>query len=789
MANLSKSARKRPGHKVTPVQYGASLLGFAVISIIAGVLMAGFLVPVVGATGAVVKAVPASFDEIPGDIDVVIPAEESRMVDAEGKHMARFFSQRRVIVSSEQMADILRKAIVSIEDKRFPTHRGIDAERMVGAMVQIVISGGKKLEGASTITQQLVKNQLAEQALQHGDVDLADEASEVSPERKLREVRYAMTLESKMTKDEILTAYLNIAAFGPNVYGVEAASRAYFSIPASEVSIAQAALLAGLVQSPVQYDPLTEPEAAQNRRDIVLNEMEKDGIITEEEKDEAQALTVDEMLKPETRINGCQGAGNKAYYCDFVIDEFLSDPAFGETRADRLHLLETGGLVLRTTIRAKEQDAAWNAAVETVPLDQEDHLNDAIVAVDPRDGHIRAMAQNTNYKDTVVSYTTYTGGGRGFQPASTFKTFTLLQWFKEGNSAYDTVGLKDRNLPAGSFTCNGQQYYTGAWPVGDLPGKDGPHLVQQVVNQSINQGFVDMATKVDYCKIFEGAHDLGIETVDGEAISPEAPSGLIGGSSDVAPILMASAYGTFANDGIRCKPMGLVEVADRDGKVIKKYEPDCKRVLDSQVAQQVATVLKRTANQYGRVDIWRPVAAKTGTSENNANNWVVGFTPQLASAAWVGFASNSSRPVQDIWINGQYVYAMYGENFVGPMWSKFMIGALDGEPVVDLPEAFVGVPKALVSEKTPAPDGDDADDATAGASTSNDTRSNRSNTPNQEKTKKPEVPKPPQKPSPPKQVDPPAPPKPEPPVVEEPPIIDEGGDPVVDPPTDGDEGD
>lgn len=688
--------------KVTLSQFLWAALAFLVVSALIGVLLAGVAVPAVGAAGVAAKAAPASFDDIPAELEIVVPAEESRMVDADGKLIARFYSYKRVIVPGDQIAPVMREAIVSIEDKKFYNHHGVDPERMLGSMVNNLNSSST--QGASTITQQYVKNMLLEKGLQEGDQDLIDEAQAQTVERKLREARYAISLETKMSKDDILTGYLNVAAFGPTVYGVEAAARTYFSVGAQDLNLSQAALLAGLVQDPVDDDPFTHPEAAQERRNMVLGEMKKDGIINQEEYDEATAISVEDMLKPNARTEGCRGAGSMAYFCDFALDQFLNDETFGDTYAERLHLLKTGGLVIRTTINQELQARAQAAVEARVPKDQPDGLNSALVSVVPQNGYVVAMAQNTDYDNTEVSFNTYSGGGNGFQPGSTFKVFTLLEWFKEGHSAYESVGSSNRSYPVGSFTCNGEVFPASYPSVGDLAGKDGPQTVMRATELSINQAYVSMASKVDYCKIFSGAADLGVVRSDGTPFPPDNPSQIIGGDDGVAPLLMASAFATFANKGVRCAPMGVTSVADRDGKALKEYEPSCQQVIDPTVAAQVATVLKQTAESYG-MPIGREYAAKTGTTDNNSNTWMVGFTPQLATAGWAGFASDSARAVQDIWIGDQYFDVVYGGTFIGPMWTQYMGSAAEvggyGDPV-PLTTTYVG--SAAPAPTTTAPE-------------------------------------------------------------------------------------
>lgn len=281
MARFPKrTQRPRAVRQVTSQQFGEGILAFVLFAVIIGILGAGIAVPAVGAIGATMRAVPTTFEELPDDLVLVPPSEESRMLDSEGREIARFFSTKRIVVDSEHMAPTIKDAILAIEDHRFYDHYGIDPDGLVRAAINNL--NNRSTQGASTITQQFVKNMLMEKGIQEGDQDQIDAAQEPSLERKLREARYAMGLESTMSKDDILEGYLNIAPFGPNIHGVEAASRAYFSISANELSLNQAALLAGLVQSPVEYDPLKNPEAAQGRRDLVLAAMLKYDFITQE---------------------------------------------------------------------------------------------------------------------------------------------------------------------------------------------------------------------------------------------------------------------------------------------------------------------------------------------------------------------------------------------------------------------------------------------------------------------------------------------------------------------------
>ena len=689
---------------VRPAQLLALLLAFLSVSSLMGVVTAGMLVPIAGPTALAAKSVPSVFNELPGDLQTVAPAEESQLLDSSGGVIAHFYDKQRIVVPSANIADVMKKAIVAIEDKRFYEHNGVDATGIVRALVTNLGDSGR--QGASTITQQYVRNSLAERGYLEGDADQVSAATEQTTERKLREIKYALALEKTQSKDEILTGYLNIAPFGPITYGVEAASQRYFSKSASELNYLEAALLAGLVQSPVQYDPLTHPEAAQERRDTVLATMLDQGVITQEEYDEGIATSVDSMLHPTVSSEGCSGAdSSKAYFCDYVLSQFLEDPTFGATRIERERLLKTQGITIRTTLDTAKQDAAYASLTNAIPVGDASGLNDALVSLDPRTGKVLAMAQNTTYGiESGQTMANYSADGN-FQVGSTFKVFTLLQWFKEGHSAYETVGSANTFYPNGSFKCDGRSITTEGYQVNDLAGKTGTMNVVRATGLSANQAFVNMASRVDFCSIFETAYDMGI-TEDGEVPSP-FPANILGSVSS-SPLHMASVFATIANSGQQCKPQSIESVTDRDENVLKEFTADCKEVISPDVANKTAALLTASAGQYytaTRLGDGRPFAAKSGTTDGHANTWLTGFTPSLATSAWVGHGDNSSQEVSGVVINGVYHSEIFGETYVGQnIWAPYMTQALAGTPVEAVSNANIGAtPPQRGATPTPTP--------------------------------------------------------------------------------------
>ena len=687
---------------VRPTQLFALLLAFLSVSALMGVVGAGMLVPIAGPTALVAKSAPSVFNELPGDLQNVAPAEESQILDSSGAVIAHFYDKQRIVVPSANISDVMKKAIIAIEDKRFYEHNGVDATGIARAFVTNLGDSGR--QGASTITQQYVRNSLAERGYLEGDADQVSAATEQTTERKLREIKYALALEKTQSKDEILTGYLNIAPFGPITYGVEAASQRYFSKSASELNYLESALLAGLVQSPVQYDPLVHPDAAKERRNTVLAAMLEQNVITQEEYDKGIDTTIDSMLHPTVSSEGCSGAeSSKAYFCDYVLAQFLEDPTFGETRTERERMLKTQGITIRTTMDPTMQNAAFSSLTHTIPVGDASGLNDALVSLDPRSGRVLAMAQNTTYGiESGETMSNYSADGN-FQVGSTFKVFTLLEWFKEGHSAYETVGSNNTFYGNGSFKCGGRAIYTDGYQVNDLAGKTGTMNVVRATGQSVNQAFVNMASRVDFCAIFDTAYNMGI-TEDGEVPSP-FPANILGSVSS-SPLQMASVFGAIANSGQQCTPQSIESVTDRDENVLKEFSADCKEVISADVANKTAALLTASAGQYytsTRLGDGRPFAAKSGTTDGHANTWLTGFTPSVVTSAWVGHGANSSQEVGSVTINGKYYAEIYGETFVGQnIWAPYMTQILAGTPVENVSSANIGSSTSR-SNPTPAP--------------------------------------------------------------------------------------
>ncbi|NAZ86138.1 transglycosylase domain-containing protein [Kineococcus indalonis] len=669
------------------------LLGaFTAVSAAAGVLAAGLVVPAVAATGATARMGVDLFNDLPGDLGDQQLSESTTILWADGSVMARVYDQNRSVVALDQIAPAMRDAIISIEDERFYDHGAVDVKGIARALVSN--AGGGGTQGASTLTQQYVKNVLVEQAVEQGDSQAAAAAVDADGidgyARKLKEMKLAVNVEKEMSKDEILAAYLNVAYFYNNVYGVEAAAQFYFNRPAAQLDLQQAAVLAGLVQNPAGYNPIKKPEAATARRNVVLGQMLKLGKIDQAAHDAAVAAPLG--LDPQYSRQGCLAAGSAAYFCDYVTHVIAQDPAFGATVEDRQNLLKRGGLTIRTTLDRNVQQITQDAVNAGVNPGQSPRAASSVVQ--PGTGNILAMAQDTTYSpdEDVVGQTTLNynvskdmGGGGGFQQGSTFKPFTLAAWLKAGKSLNSVVASPSSGSDrVSSFTACGSKIRSGETYkyYNSESRSSGSMTVRQATAQSVNTAFVAMEKQLDICDIASTAQSLGVykaaptkNFLTGEVNRDldQNPSMTLG-TNLVTPLSVAGAYAAFAAEGTFCRPTAITEVLDGEGKPLPVPSADCKQALDPNVARNVTEALQggwTGGTARGVERIGRPVASKTGTTNDSADTWFAAYTPQLASAVWVGHASGT-KSLNNQRINGRRYGRVYGATIAGPIWANIV---------------------------------------------------------------------------------------------------------------------
>ena len=616
------------------------------------------------------------------------------------------------------IAPVLRNAVIAIEDARFYQHGGVDPRGVARAAVNDAAGGD--VQGASTLSQQYVKNVLVEQAVTTGNRAAARAAVVKTPTRKIREMRLAVAVENQIGKDRILEGYLNIAYFGGRTYGVEAAAERYFGVPAGKVTLAQAALLAGMISEPGTFDPVRRPAAAKARRDVVLDRMLEQGLVTRAEHDAAVATPVVAAGRPPR--HGCTTADAHGYFCDYVLRTLLSDPgyaALGATEAERLDTVNRGGLVIRTTLDAGTQAAATQAVERAVPPEDSSGLGAVAVTVEPGTGQVVAMAQNRRYAVTsgqgltsvnyAVDYAV--GGATGFQTGSSFKPFTLAAWLEDGRSLDDKVDATKRAFPFRSFTACGRHLRgTKPYAPGNAEGHEtGSMTVLQATYDSVNVAYVDMESRLDLCHVRDVAGRLGVHlAVPSSECGESRPTtrlpsclpSLTLGVKEIAPLNMAAAYASFASGGIYCRPYTVAALeragaAPGDHLPVKIPGQSCSRALAEDVAHGVTTALTQVVAQGTAAGIkplpW-PAAGKTGTTDGPYDSWFVGYTTRRSTAVWVADPGRvgasgevGRRRLTDITVAGHRYGIVYGATIAAPIWKDVMLAAMKGRSASQLP--------------------------------------------------------------------------------------------------------
>lgn len=656
------------------------ILGALAMSVIAGVLVTAAVTPVVALSGHTAKTAVDIFEKLPAHLDPGQLAEPSTLyataADTTVYELATFYDQNRESVDWDSISQFVKDAAVAEEDPRFYTHGGVDILATSRAVLQN--AAGQNLSGASTITMQYVRNVLVQEAYSILDEEERDKAYEDAmrqdADRKLKEMRYAISIEKQYPKDEILLGYLNIALFGRQIYGIESAAQYYYGKSAKEVTLAEAASLVAIVNNPSLYQ-LDVPEnipANQERRDKILGSMLRHGKITQAQHDEAVATPIEPHITP--RVAGCFVAEQNfglGHFCDYVLRYIKQDPNFGDTPAEREFRFSRGGFQIYTTIDLDMQGAGLTAMRETVPALMDGiKVGGASVSTQVGTGRVLAMVQNRPFNDaesflsvnpeyTTVNYNTdydY-GGSHGFQVGSTFKPVTLAEWIRTGHSIRDVVQMDGRTVQLQSFrdSCSPDGVYGyGPWTFSnDNLGVRGNRPVLTAITQSVNGGIVSMQQKMDLCDTYKLAEKLGIHRAAKQEHDPNfdnygttrltrVPSGTFAGTDEIAPITMASAFAAFAGDGTVCTPVPIDRILDSDDKPVPFTPSNCTEGVAPEVAAGVAYALEETVRtglaDHARSAYGVPHLAKTGTTDDVIDNWTVGASTTVATATWVGNA-------------------------------------------------------------------------------------------------------------------------------------------------------
>ncbi|EDY46619.1 transglycosylase domain-containing protein [Streptomyces sp. SPB074] len=704
-------AKKRAGGGLSPVQLAARFLG---VSVLAGGVLAGIALPGVGALGLATKGTVKEFDEIPADLKRPPLTQRSKILDAKGGEIATVYYRDRTVVDAKDMSPYVQKALVAIEDSRFYEHGAIDLKGVLRAVNQNAQSGGVA-QGASTLTQQYVKNVFIEEA--GDDPDKVAQATQQTMGRKIQELKYAIQIEKELGKKKILENYLNITFFGQGAYGVEAASQRYFSKHAKDLTVEQAALLAGIVQSPSRYDPINDPKEATDRRNTVLRRMSETHAITPAEAKEAQAKPLGLKVTPQRSgcITASRGAG---FFCDYVEHVFLNDPAFGKTKGARLALWKRGGLTIQTTLDPQAQNSLQGSLSKHVYTT--DRVTAAGTLVEPGTGKILAMGQASPYgtddkkHQTTINYNVnhdMGGSNFGFQTGSTFKPFVAAAAIEQGVApTKEYPSPYEMDYPSPVTTCQGTYTNEKNETVhNENESEKGPYVMKEAMAKSINTYFVSLISEVGVCPVTKMTDKLHVVLGNGNKL-PQLPAIALG-ASELSPLTLSSAYAAFASRGVYCTPVAINSVTGMNGKPLPVPKSQCQRAMSEKTADTITTLLNGvidsgTGKEAGLGD--RPSAGKTGTTDERKNAWFAGYTPNLAAAVWVGSATQKVK-MHNVTIGGVFQEYVYGGQVPGPIWRDAMAGALAGKPtksfhLIDIPD-----PKKK-DKKKPGDEGKPRDD-------------------------------------------------------------------------------
>ena len=647
-----------------PLTTSSLLVAFVVVAVLGGLVAAGLSIPAIAAANVGSSVARTTFNGLDDELGKVVVPQRTELyandrtynpdgtVANEGTLLATFYTQNRVVVPLSQISVHLQDAVIATEDKRFREHNGVDPQGMARAMVLGMVQSDDTQQGASTITQQYVKNVLILAAMDEATTDAERQAAYTQATvshgaegyaRKLREARLAVALEQQedMTKDKILENYLNIAQFGAaSVYGAEAAAQYYYNISAADLDYLQAATIAGITQNPMKWDPHRDYDNAEKRRNIVLKLMLDQKKITKDDYQKgidtpirediprvydvavgcgpADDLALSDDLEL-ADIAGAKGSTDRTmkgggYFCDWVSKIVVKDPAFGDTPEARAKLWANGGLTITTTLDVNVQRIATQEVHNRVPPGDASGVVQAMAVVEPGTGQVKALAQSTNWTATNQGIAGQSAinlnvaqpyyNNQGFQPGSTFKAFTLLAWLEAGHSLSDVVNGSQQSFRMNQFTsCDGVLGGKGFSMKNSPPSAGGPMTVADATRNSVNVAFMNMATRLSLCDIMHRAADLGVVQAnpkkDGKPIRDENGGYLpvpfndhypvnVIGTDNTTTLAMAGAFAAFGAGGVYCSPVAMTKVVDSDGTDREIPDAECHQAIDPAVANTIA---------------------------------------------------------------------------------------------------------------------------------------------------------------------------------------------------------
>ncbi len=574
-----------------------------------------------------------------GDIGLEPLAVNSRILARDGTEIALLHAEEnREPVEITAISTAAINAVLAAEDQRFFEHSGVDVKSLARAAIVNLARGGVE-QGGSTITQQVIKNSL------------------LTPERtlgrKLKEIFLAQQLESQIPKEKILERYMNSVYFGNGAYGISAAASTYFGKSPGELDPAEAALLAGLIRSPLRYDPITNPKNAQLRRREVLGEMERLGFIGPEERRLAESRPLPSKLHLRPQI--VEGPGD--YFAEWTKQVLLKEPILGETPSERYNALFKGGLTIETTLDMRLQKAAEEAIANFGPRGGK--FTAALASVEVGSGAVRTLATGKDFQSFKYNLATQSIRGTG----SSFKVFTLVAVLSKGIPPTETVN--------GTGPCTLKMPGGGVWKANNYAGEGGGVMtIRQATAMSVNCAFARMILDVGVDAVVDAAKKMGLP---GEI--KRVPSITLG-TQEEAPVDMAAAFATLPTGGVRFEPYYVQRIVGRDGRTIYEAKPEGEQTIDRCVALTAVDVLRSvvTSGTGRRASIGRqPVAGKTGTGEKYRDAWFVGFSPYLSTGVWVG---SPEAEISMYNVNG--FGSVAGGTIPAQIFSAFMARAHEG---------------------------------------------------------------------------------------------------------------
>lgn len=664
------------------------------LSAVGGLLAAALVLPAVGVAGIVVRNSANKFNSLSTPELGQLPVR-SEILDRR-KHLLAYYYGRgidRVPVTFSQIAPVMRNAIVAIEDSRFYEHGALDFKGTVRALVNDVEH--KPIQGGSTLAQQYVKNVLILSSKDPQKEALSAAGETVG--RKIRELRMAVRVEHTMTRGEILAGYLNVAFFGNQAYGIDVAAHRYFHERPSKLTLPQAALLAGIVENPTQYEPINHPGLAVERRNTVLNRMAQVGDITQAQARTAKAAPIGlNVTQPQ---NGCtaRSARSAPFFCDYVLAVIRNDPAYKQIWT---RLQGVGGLKIYTTLDPKDQLAANNAVNYQLPPPPSSvnpaRNAEADVLIKPGTGQVRAMAIDRPYGNgkhhTTLNYAVgpQYDGGEGVQIGSTGKVYVMVTALEQGIPFGYSKDVPYSATVGGFTNCKGQ--YINPWQVhNDESERGGDYTLYTGTTASINVFFAYLEQKVGLCNVVKTAAKMGLTWPDGKSLlkpdrreghteSADSDPSFTLGADNVAPIDVAAADATLPSRGIYCHPIPIDKIVTTTGASLPVESAGCHRVLPASVADAANYILQGDLTGLGTAGsdaLDRPAASKTGTADNYMSAFFVGYTPNLIGAVWTGNPRDPEKyPMLgypgSCWRGGCEGF-MYGSMAPGKTWqSTFM---------------------------------------------------------------------------------------------------------------------